>query len=74
MSDQELLNDAFKFHGHKCWASTIGVRGGLAALKTLGVERTALRRQVGVSLPSRLSTRIENAQFGFLTGPRDTSR
>jgi len=40
MSDQELLNDAFKFHGHKCWASTIGVRGGLAALKTLGVERT----------------------------------
>jgi formylmethanofuran dehydrogenase subunit E len=40
MSDQDLLIDAFRFHGHKCWASAIGVRGGLAALRELAVERT----------------------------------
>ena len=40
MSDKELLLETFKFHGHKCWASTAGVRAGLAALRALGVERT----------------------------------
>ena len=40
MNDKELLRAAIAFHGHKCWASTIGVRAGIAALKTLGVERT----------------------------------
>lgn len=40
MSDQDLLVDAFRFHGHKCWASAMGVRGGLVALRELGVERT----------------------------------
>lgn len=37
---EQILTDAFKFHGHKCWASTAGVRAGLAALRALGVERT----------------------------------
>jgi len=40
VNDKELLRAAIAFHGHKCWASTIGVRAGIAALKTLGVERT----------------------------------
>jgi formylmethanofuran dehydrogenase subunit E len=39
-ADKPILLDAFKFHGHKCWASTAGVRVGLAALRALGVKRT----------------------------------
>ena len=39
-ADKPILLDAFKFHGHKCWASTAGVRAGLAALRALGVKRT----------------------------------
>jgi len=37
--DNEVLIEAFEFHGHKCWASTIGVRGGMAALRSLGGDR-----------------------------------
>jgi len=40
MSDKDILMDALKFHGHKCWASVVGVRAGLAALHTLGVPRS----------------------------------
>jgi len=42
MGDQEreILLEAFRFHGHKCWASAAGVRAGLAALRVLGVPRT----------------------------------
>lgn len=40
MDDREILMDALKFHGHKCWASAAGVRAGLAALRALGVGRT----------------------------------
>lgn len=40
MNDKEVLLGAFTFHGHKCWASTAGVRAGLAALRALGVSRT----------------------------------
>lgn len=40
MSDKDILTDALKFHGHKCWASVVGVRAGLAALRTLGVPRS----------------------------------
>lgn len=40
MDEREILLKAFEFHGHKCWASTVGVRAGLAALKALGVKRT----------------------------------
>jgi formylmethanofuran dehydrogenase subunit E len=35
----ELLNKMFEFHGHKCWASALGLRAGLFALEKLGVER-----------------------------------
>ncbi len=37
--ERKLLEEAFFFHGHICWASAAGVRGGIAALKKLGVER-----------------------------------
>ncbi len=37
--DREILEKAFDFHGHVCWASTVGVRVGLAALRALGVPR-----------------------------------
>jgi formylmethanofuran dehydrogenase subunit E len=40
MSDKDILLEAFRFHGHKCWASTAGVRAGLAALHALDVPRT----------------------------------
>jgi len=36
---KQLLADAFKFHGHICWASAAGVRAGLAALRELKVKR-----------------------------------
>lgn len=39
-SDKDILADALKFHGHRCWASVAGVRMGLAALRTLGVRRS----------------------------------
>lgn len=38
--NRETLLKAFDFHGHQCWASTAGVRAGLAALRALGVGRT----------------------------------
>jgi formylmethanofuran dehydrogenase subunit E len=38
--DKQVLNSAFKFHGHVCWASAAGVRAGLAALRELNVKRT----------------------------------
>jgi formylmethanofuran dehydrogenase subunit E len=40
MTEKGILQDALKFHGHKCWASVAGVRAGLAALKSLGVRRS----------------------------------
>jgi len=36
---KEILKDAFKYHGHICWASAAGVRAGLAALRELGARR-----------------------------------
>lgn len=33
----ELLDQLFAFHGHRCWASTAGVRVAQAALDALGV-------------------------------------
>jgi formylmethanofuran dehydrogenase subunit E len=35
----EYYEVGVKFHGHKCPAMPMGLRAGLAALKTLGVER-----------------------------------
>jgi len=37
--DKQILADAFKFHGHICWASASGVRAGLVALRELGTKR-----------------------------------
>ena len=37
---EEYYDTAMKFHGHKCPAMPMGVRAGLAAMKTLGVERS----------------------------------
>lgn len=36
---KELFEFGMKFHGHKCPAMPLGLRAGLAAMKTLGVER-----------------------------------
>jgi formylmethanofuran dehydrogenase subunit E len=38
--DRTILEKAFEFHGHVCWASAAGVRAGLAALRQLGAGRT----------------------------------
>lgn len=40
---EAMLQDALRFHGHKCWASTAGVRIGLAAMRVLGVERSGAK-------------------------------
>ncbi len=37
---QEIIEIGLKFHGHKCPAMPLGVRAGLAAMRTLGVERS----------------------------------
>jgi formylmethanofuran dehydrogenase subunit E len=42
MENKEILEGAFNFHGHICWASASGVRAGLAALEALGVKRTGV--------------------------------
>jgi formylmethanofuran dehydrogenase subunit E len=43
MNDAEILDHALAFHGHKCWASTAGVRLGLAAMSELGVTRAGAK-------------------------------
>jgi len=48
MDDKEILMDALKFHGHRCWASVAGVRVGLAALRTLGVKRSGGTQLYGI--------------------------
>jgi formylmethanofuran dehydrogenase subunit E len=36
---KELFEEGMKFHGHKCPAMPMGLRGGMAAMKALGVVR-----------------------------------
>jgi formylmethanofuran dehydrogenase subunit E len=48
MDDKEILMDALKFHGHRCWASVAGVRVGLAALRTLGIKRAGGTQLFGI--------------------------
>jgi len=43
MDTKQTLLDALKFHGHNCWASTAGVRIGLAAMQALGVSRSGAK-------------------------------
>jgi len=44
MNDDTILAEALDFHGHKCWASTAGVRLGLTALATLGASRAGAKQ------------------------------
>jgi len=44
MDDNDILTGTLAFHGHKCWASTAGVRLGLAAMAALGVERAGSKQ------------------------------
>ena len=48
MDNRQILMDALKFHGHKCWASVAGVRVGLAALRELGVKRSGGTQLYGI--------------------------
>lgn len=48
MDDKDILMEALKFHGHKCWASVAGVRVGLAALRALGVKRAGGTQLFGI--------------------------
>jgi formylmethanofuran dehydrogenase subunit E len=41
--NKQILMDALQFHGHKCWASTAGVRIGLAAMEALGAARSGAK-------------------------------
>lgn len=44
LNDSTILAQALDFHGHKCWASTAGVRLGLAAMETLGASRAGAKQ------------------------------
>lgn len=37
---KEYYETGLKFHGHKCPAMPLGIRAGLAAMKTMGVKRS----------------------------------
>jgi formylmethanofuran dehydrogenase subunit E len=41
---RQILMEALKFHGHRCWASVAGVRAGLAGLRELKVKRSGGRQ------------------------------
>ncbi len=68
MDDREILMDALKFHGHRCWASVAGVRVGLAALRTLGVKRSG-----GTQLYAILETGEEHGGMCFGDGVQYTT-
>ncbi len=68
MNDKELLMKALEFHGHKCWASVVGVRAGLAALRTLGVPRSG-----GTQLFAIVETGEEHAGMCFGDGVQYTT-
>ncbi len=48
MTDKQILLDALKFHGHKCWASVAGVRAGLAALRQIDAPRSGGTQLFGI--------------------------
>ncbi len=66
--NKQVLQDALQFHGHKCWASVSGVRVGLAALRTLGVERSG-----GTQLYGIVETGEEHGAMCFGDGVQYTS-
>ncbi|MGQ9569511.1 MAG: FmdE family protein [Thermodesulfovibrionales bacterium] len=63
MEDKQTLFDMLKFHGHKCWASTVGLRAGLAALRVLGAKRSGAK-----SLHAILETGYHHAAGCFGDG------
>ena len=46
---KELLEVGIKFHGHKCPAMPLGLRAGIAAMKTLGVDRAKDKELFAIS-------------------------
>ena len=68
MSDQAILNDTLKFHGHRCWASVAGVRVGLAALRALDVKRSG-----GTQLYAIIETGEEHGGMCFGDGVQYTT-
>lgn len=68
MDDRDILLDALKFHGHRCYASVAGVRCGLAALRTLGVKRSG-----GTQLYAILETGEEHGGMCYGDGVQYTT-
>ena len=68
MDDKEILYDALKFHGHRCWASVAGVRVGLAALRALDVKRSG-----GTQLHAIIEIGEEHGGMCFGDGVQYTS-
>lgn len=68
MDAQQILTDALAFHGHRCWASVVGVRSGLAALRTLGVKRSG-----GTQLYAIVETGEEHGAMCFGDGVQFTT-
>jgi len=68
MDERDILLDALKFHGHRCWASVAGVRCGLAALRTLGVKRSG-----GTQLYAILETGEEHGGMCYGDGVQYTT-
>jgi formylmethanofuran dehydrogenase subunit E len=63
MEDKQTLFDMLKFHGHKCWASTVGLRAGLATLRVLDTKRSGAK-----SLHAILETGYHHAAACFGDG------
>lgn len=68
MNERQILTDALAFHGHRCWASVVGVRTGLAALRTLGVKRSG-----GTQLYAIVETGEEHGAMCFADGVQYTT-
>jgi formylmethanofuran dehydrogenase subunit E len=68
MDDRDILLDALKFHGHRCWASVAGVRCGLAALQALDVQRSG-----GTQLYAILETGEEHGGMCYGDGIQYTT-
>jgi len=68
MDDRDILLDALKFHGHRCWASVAGVRCGLAALRALDVPRSG-----GTQLYAILETGEEHGGMCYGDGIQYTT-
>lgn len=49
MLDKELLSLGLAFHGHKCPAMPMGLRAGVAALQSLGVDRAKDKELYAIS-------------------------